>query len=90
MSAPTPATVAEWMAAELEREEFLYQETAVYEIAARFGEEFTYENERGAPAISRKVLREFGKLTGDSVIWERREKMWRKRAADDMPGRQQD
>lgn len=81
------ADVAAWMVDELDKSGLLYQEVAVYEIADRFGEEFTYYNESGNPAISRKVLREFRKRT-PNVVWERGERCWRARTEGDPEGRQ--
>jgi len=87
--ATTPDDVAEWMLNELQRMKYLYQETVVYDIQSKFGEDFTYYNDSGNPAIGKKVLAAFKKLTGDSVIWERGERMWRFREKHDEPGRQQ-
>lgn len=88
--ANTPNDVAEWMLSELQLVKFLYQETVVYDIQSNFGEDFTYYNDSGNLAIGKKVLAAFKKLTGDSVIWERGERMWRFREKHDEPGRQQD
>jgi hypothetical protein len=85
-----PEQIAAWMVQELERVNFLDQETAVYHIASKFGEEFTYINENGNMAIRRDVLAAFRKLSGDAVVWERGERMWRKREPHDEPTRQQD
>jgi len=85
----TREQVAKWMLEELHRVKYLYQETVVYDISSKFGEQFTYINDNGNPAIDRKVLAAFRKLTGDSVIWERGERMWRFREKYDEPGRQQ-
>ena len=85
-----PRSVAQFMLAELEKEGELYQETIVEQIVNQFGNEFTYENEDGNLAIDKRVLKEFRQLTEDSVIWERSERMWRKRTRYDVPGRQQD
>ncbi len=87
--ATTPEDVAKWMLSELQREKYLYQESVVYDIASKFGEDFTYDNDNGNPAIGRKVLAAFKQLTGDSVIWERGERLWRYREKHDEPGRQQ-
>lgn len=87
--ATTPDQVAQWMLDELKRVSFLYQETVVYDISSKFGEEFSYYNESGNPAIDKKVLAAFRKLTGDSVIWERGQRLWRLREKHDEPGRQQ-
>jgi hypothetical protein len=38
---------------------------------------------------AKKVLTEFKKLTGDSVIWDHGQRMWRFREKHDEPGRQQ-
>lgn len=92
----TPESVAAWMVEQLDtpgtggRTTRLYQETAVYEIEQRFGAAFTYLNERGNPAIDKRVLRAFRRLTEASVIWERGEKAWRYRTERDGPGRQQE
>ena len=67
----------------------LYQEEAVYEILDRFGEEFVYENENGNWAISKPVLREFQKLTEETVVWERGGRFWRKRQEYDPKGKRQ-
>jgi len=85
----TPEQVAQWMLSELKRVKYLYQETVVYDIASQFGKQFNYYNDNGNPAIDKKVLAAFRKLTGDTVIWERGERMWRFREKHDEPGRQQ-
>jgi hypothetical protein len=82
--------IAAWMLDELERVNYLYQETVVYQISAKFGKESTCINENGNLAIGKDVLSAFRKVSGDSVVWERGERMWRKRASYDSPGRQQD
>ena len=54
-----------------------------------FGDDFVYINENGNLAIEKKVLNVFRKLTDDSVVWSRGERMWRLREENDEPGRQQ-
>ena len=88
-SAVTPNIVAHWMLGEIQREGSLYQNTAVYDISEKFGENFTYINEGRNLAISRSVLAAFRKISEETVIWERGERMWRKREAYDESGRQQ-
>ena len=83
----TKAEVAEWMLEELKRVRFLEQETAVFEIARRFGSEFVYANDNGNDAIDRGVLKEFRKLSGTNVVWERGERLWRFRQRYDEPGK---
>lgn len=85
----TPKEVAEWMVEELARVQFLHQQTVVWQISEKFGQEFTYTNENGNLAIDRRVLREFRKLTPDNVIWDKGERMWRCRQSYDQEGRQQ-
>jgi hypothetical protein len=85
----TPEQVAAWMLDELERDNYLHQETVVHKIASQFGEPFTYRNESGNRAIRKDVLNAFRKLTGESVIWARGTRMWRKRRQHDRSGRQQ-
>lgn len=85
----TAHEVAKWMLEELRRVKYLYQETIIYMISSKFGDQFTYYNDNGNLAIDKKVLSEFRKLTRDSVIWERGERMWRFREKHDDPGRQQ-
>jgi hypothetical protein len=86
----TPEAVAKWMLSQLEREGWLYQEDAVGQIGERFGAEFTYLNDGGNPAIDRRVLRAFRKLTDDKVVWDRSDRCWRRRTLDDAPGRMQE
>ena len=64
---------------ELERVTHLYQEETVWTIQRTFGKQFVNDNRNGNPAIDPKVLKAFDRLTGDSVVWARGERMWRKR-----------
>ena len=77
------------MSQELDRVQFLRQDQAAYDIKSTFGNEFTYINEHGNLAIDRRVLREFRTLTKDDVVWDRGERMWRRRASWDEDGRVQ-
>jgi hypothetical protein len=85
----TAAEVARWMLTQLNEEEYLYQSYVVAEIEEKFGDAFVYYNANGNPAISPAVLKEFRRLTGDIVIWNRAERYWRKREEWDEPGRRQ-
>jgi hypothetical protein len=69
--------------------DYLYQQVAVYNIQTRFGDQFVYYNQAGNQAIDRRVLAAFRALTGDAVVWERGQRVWRKRHGYDAPGRQQ-
>jgi hypothetical protein len=86
----TADTVAGWMLKELEKQGgVLYQNDAVSNIADLFGERFVYENDLGNACIDKQVLAAFRKLTGDSVVWSRGERLWRARESGDELTRQQ-
>jgi len=82
--------VARWMVEQMEGDQYMYQEVVVYEIASRFGDQFTYDNDNGNLAIGKDVLKEFRRLTKDTVVWLRGERAWRKREKGDKASRQQD
>ena len=75
----THLDVANWMVQQFEKKGSLYQEDVVTEIPKKFGKEFTYINQNGNLAIDREVLKEFRSLTEAEVVWDRSERMWRKR-----------
>ncbi|MHB8321729.1 MAG: DUF6953 family protein [Acidithiobacillus sp.] len=85
----TPEDVAKWMLEQIKNDGFLFQETAVYAISSKFGEDFTYINNNGNPAIRKDVLASFRKSSGDDIVWQRGEKQWRQRQSYDSPGRNQ-
>ncbi len=65
------------MVAKVEVLGFLYQSTAVNDIAEHFGAEFTYRDEAGRLAIAKPVLQAFHELTGDAVFWDHGTQAWR-------------
>jgi len=77
------ASVAHWMLNQINKKRELYQNEVVYQIEDKFGPQFVYENQAGNLAISREVLKEFRKLTEETVVWYRSELCWRIRSADD-------
>lgn len=81
--------VARWMLDVISRDEFLYQDDAVYTIADLYGDRFVYENANGNLAISKEVLAAFRKLSEQNIVWVRGERMWRLREESDTPGRMQ-
>ncbi len=85
----TADKIAKWMLNKIESENVVYQETVVYDISSTFGEEFTYINDAGNLAIRGDVLKAFRKISEDCVVWERGERMWRRRASYDEPGKRQ-
>jgi hypothetical protein len=86
----TPNDLAKYMLAQMGESHWLYQETIVSLIRQNCGPEFVYNNESGNLAIDKAVLREFRKLTEQTLIWERGSKAWRRRKESDKPTRQQD
>jgi hypothetical protein len=78
------------MAEQVEDDGSLTQQEAADEILDKFGEDFVYENDNGNLAISKKVLKEFRKISEETVVWERSSRSWRKREDGDPPGRQVD
>jgi hypothetical protein len=80
MEIASATSVARWMAAQLSQSDHLFQETVARDIVSRFGGEFTYVNAKGGLGIRKSVLAAFKKLAGDQVVWERRSRVWRKRA----------
>lgn len=85
----TARGIAEWMLAQVKERPRFYQERAVREIRQKFGDAWWYKNANGNMAIDKGVLREFKKISGNEVIWERGDRAWRVRRDRDKPGRQQ-
>lgn len=85
----TDADVAKWMKQAVDSNGMLFQEIAVHQIQQQFGAAFVYINDAGNMAISKTVLREFKKISADTVVWERGERMWRQRQPYDLVGRRQ-
>jgi hypothetical protein len=81
--------VAEWMLKELQRLGKLHLDTAVYEIAEKFGSQFTYDKKDGNLAIRIDILAAFRELTKDSVVWVQEDRYWRMRTPYDELGRHQ-
>lgn len=86
----TSADVAQWMLSAVEERGELTQNDAFYEINKQYGSGFTTITNSGSPSIKGGVLTAFKKITGDTVVWERGAKKWRKREFYDSPGRDQD
>lgn len=71
--------VATWMIDEMGASRWLYQETIVRKMKQTWGSDYVYTNQNGNLAIAKTVLKEFRKLTEDSLVWERGERAWRLR-----------
>ena len=89
MSDTAPEAIARWMLSRLEENGRLYQVHAAQQITAKFGPGYTYLDDNGNPAIDKRSLRAFRRISGDSVVWDRLNFCWRTREPDDEPGRRQ-
>jgi len=87
MAEPDADGVVQWMLDQLEHKAYLYQHEVVHELQTEFGGSHLYTNANGNPAIARQVLARFRALTADTAIWSKSERRWRKRKAEDPPGR---
>lgn len=90
MTANDVSSVAKWMANQIEEHGELSQEDAKWEIERQFGDDFLHQNNSGNWVINPQVLKAFRRLTEQTVVWEKRERLWRRRAAEDAPGRIQE
>jgi hypothetical protein len=84
---PSIADVADWMAREVERKEWLPQEDALRGIERYFGCGFIHVNGAGHEAINDDVLAELRKHTATTIVWDRSERAWRLRDTADGPNR---
>jgi uncharacterized protein DUF6953 len=80
---------ADAMAQQLRANGELLQVDAVDEIVSKFGEVCVYENDAGNLAIHRDILSEFRKMTDPDFVWDRGEKLWRRREEYDPVGTRQ-
>jgi hypothetical protein len=85
----TPDDVAHWMLTEVKRDGTVYQDVMASAMEDKFGEEFVPSNINGHPSIRPDVLKIFGKISKESVVWVKSDKAWRLREPHDEPGRQQ-
>lgn len=67
------------MLSELRERDSLEQSVAAEEIEMRFGSDLLYINDNGNLAIEQEVLDAFRELTGNEVVWDRPEFLWRYR-----------
>ena len=72
----TAAEVGHWMVEHIRSNGGETQETMIRLIAERFPEWGSYVNRDGNPVIDPKVLRQFRKLHGGSIEWDKAERMW--------------
>lgn len=95
-STATPAEIAKWMLARIDRYGKLLQTKAVSAIEEKFGSDFIYMGNHGEWSIDRRILYHFRKLSGDKIVWVTSHDgvydpnaYWRKRGPGDSPGRTQ-
>ncbi len=81
------ADVAAWMLEQVQAHGVLEQVRAAYHIRRHFGSRFIYLNRNSNPAISLDVLKEFLAISLPTVVWNRRERLWRTRRPNDPAGR---
>ncbi|KAA0573498.1 hypothetical protein FZ029_21090 [Azospirillum sp. Sh1] len=83
----TPATVAAWMLAQIEREGCIYQDDVVDYLVKAKREDLLTENADGNQVVGKAVLAAFQALTPTTVVWVKPERYWRWRVDEDEPGR---
>lgn len=80
-------SIALWMQAKLDQEDFLYQDDVVDFIISSKCENFLRENADGNVVLGRKILNEFQKLNINTVVWVKPDRYWRFRVREDADGR---
>ena len=80
--------MAAWMLARIEGERCLYQVDAVDYLLRVGANELLRINAAGNEVLDNKVLDAFRRLTENTVVWVSRERYWRLRVEEDVPGRQ--
>mgnify|MGYP001363342668 CR=1 FL=1 len=68
--------IAQFMVDQIMAHGRVYQEHLVFDIAERFGEEYTFYNNNGNPAIKPAVLSQFRKLQAGRIEWDKADKSW--------------
>ena len=72
------STVARWLLTKIEAAapSYAYQSQLVGQIRKGFGTEWSYQNDNGNWAISKEVLKEFGKLKYPNLQWHSGSQAW--------------
>lgn len=76
-----PELLARWMLEEVEAVGLLYQAEVIEYLRAKYGNAGTYLNSKGNLAIAKPILAAFKQLTGETVVWIRTARYWRKTPA---------
>jgi len=85
VTTPSVEDVAQFMFECFEEAGELYQVDIAIKIEEAFGPNFVYDNDAGNLSIKPVVLLAFRKLTEGKIVWDRREKYWRKITDSDDP-----
>lgn len=67
----TAKDVAQYMLKELKRDGVLKQAGLVEVIQEKFGDELVFKTTHGTLTIGRLVIREFNKIKGKDVVWDK-------------------
>lgn len=73
----TAKDVAGFMLEEVKRNGSLPQVGLVDIIKEKFGAEFVFETTHKTLTIDRKVIKEFNKLKGEEILWDKDRCCWR-------------
>ena len=73
----TVKEVAGFMLKELKKNGTLPQTGLVDIIKEKFGDEFVFETTHGTLTIDRLVIREFNKIKGKDILWDKDRCCWR-------------
>ena len=74
----TVKDVAQYMLKELQKDGVLRQVGLVDIIQEKFGDEFVFKTTHGTFTIDRLVIREFNKIKGKDVVWDKDGCCWEK------------
>ncbi len=69
--------VAGFMLEELKKNGSLPQVGLVDIIKDKFGDAFVFKTTHGTLTIDRKVIKEFNKIKGDDILWDKYRCCWR-------------
>lgn len=75
----TASSIGAWLLQRIEQvaPQHFFQSQAVTRIRNEFGVNWSYQNHNGNWAISKDVLKEFGKLKYTNIRWDRSIQAWR-------------
>lgn len=83
-----PDTVAAWMLGRVELEGCIYQDDVVDHLVKAKREDLLSENADGNQVVGKAILAAFLHLTATTVVWVKPDRYWRRRVAEDEPGRE--